>query len=202
MEQVHKSPVKQPQQQVKPKKSGLPAAFVGGPRGNFAGEGTVRIARSEIMYSVEVSVQGTNFNRATIIEPANQTMPWLYKMSSLFDQIVWENCEFSYKPACGTSFGASLVMGVDWDPQATDASRSKVQACSPVVECAAWQPITLVLPKTRLQSRRIYVRNSSSPADRAPGVLLVNLKCSAADRQTFVGDVWVKYSVVLMGPSA
>nr|WQM60694.1 MAG: VP3 protein [Solemoviridae sp. 1] len=215
MEAVHSTarPATQPKPRRRnPAASSIPAGFaVGGAsprrrrgRGgnglNNSSEGAITLARSELLSSVEYATAGV-YAKAVVLEPTDNFMPWLYVLYKGFDQMQWHSCSIVYKPAVGTTFAGSLVVGVDWNAEATKTDRNVVQACTPVMEAAAWQPLQMTLPSSRLQSRRFYIRSAEKATDRAPGVLLINLKTSES-RATFVGDIWIHYKVTLYGPSA
>lgn len=170
--------------------------------GNSMGDGTITLQRSELIKSVEVANNSNTSDGYIKLLPTASVLPWLYKLASSFDQIVWHQARVIYKPAIGTTFGGSFVIGVDWNPAATTSSRSTVQACSPVAETAVWQPSQIVLPASRLQSRKYYFMSASQAQDAAPAAILYNLKCSSVAEQTFIGDIWLEYKVSLLGPSA
>lgn len=190
------------------KQQSVPAAMagpsVGAMRsmGSSLGDGTITLQRSEILCSIEVPVNGTSFADHVKLLPSAAVLPWLHKIASSFDQIVWHQARVYYKPAVGTTFSGSLVIGVDWNPAATVTTRSTVQACSPVMEAAAWQPMQMVLPAARLQSRKYYFLTATAAQDAAPAALLFNLKCSTVKEQTFLGDIWLDYRISLLSPSA
>lgn len=187
---------------------GVPAAMAGAPvtsmrsMGSAMGDGTITLQRSEILCSIEIPANGTSAADCIKMLPSPSVLPWLYKISSSFDQIIWHQARVYYKPAVGTTFGGSLVIGVDWNPAATATTRATVQACSPVMEAAAWQPMQMVLPPARLQSRKFYFLTATAAQDAAPAALLYNLKCSTVKEQTFLGDLWLEYRVSLLSPSA
>lgn len=170
--------------------------------GSNSGDGTITLQRSELLETIEVVANGTSAKGAIRLLPTANCMKWLHKIASSFDQIVWHSARVYFKPAVGTTFAGSLVIGVDWNPAATDAARDTVQACSPVTESPAWQPSQLVLPTQRLQSRRYYFMVSAVAQDTSPAAVLYNLKCTASTAQTFVGDIWIDYKVSLLSPSA
>lgn len=186
----------------------IPAAMAGGSLskmravGSNFGDGTITLQRSELLTSVEVAGKASAAAGSIKLLPTSGVLPWLYKLASSFDQIVWHSARVYYKPAVGTTFSGSMVIGVDWNPSATGTSRATVQACSPVVEAAAWQPMSLALPAGRLQSRKFYFLTASAAQDAAPAALLYNLKCTAQEVQAFVGDIWLEYRVSLLSPSA
>lgn len=182
----------------------MPGAAVTSMRssGSSMGDGTITLQRSEILTSIEVADKATSTKGAIKLLPNASVMPWLFKLTSSFDQIVWHSARVYYKPAVGTTYFGSLVLGVDWNPSATAADRTVVQACSPVIEAAAWQPLQLVLPSSRLQSRKFYFVAAPAAQDAAPAAILYNLKCSSVSGQTFVGDIWLEYRVSLLSPSA
>nr|UJG28016.1 VP3 [Ulaatai Melophagus solemo-like virus] len=168
---------------------------------NNDGEGKLSLVRSELVRSVEVKAQQVEISDYLEFLPSDSTMVWLNNLARNFDQIVWLNVRIEFKPAVGTNVSGSLVLGIDWDPASGALNRQQVQACSPASEAPVWQQQELVVPTSRLQSRRFYLLKSKTADDRSPFSLKWNLKTNA-DKNMFYGDIWVHYKVVLMGPSA
>lgn len=200
-------------QKAKPKKTPggsrvvLPAAF-GAPRGGKGpkqsndGEGTLTLSRSELVRSIEVDAKVDEKGDYMEFFPSSSTMAWLYRLAKSFDQIVWHSVTIEYRPAVGTNYSGSLVFGIDWNAATTAVDRVKVQACTPTSEAPVWQPQTINVPGSRLQSRRFFILKATNSVDRSPFCLLWSLKRNATDDKTFYGDIWVHYRVSLMGPSA
>lgn len=214
MEQVHRVGVpnqaKAPSRRRRRNQGGgatmLPSGFMSStPRGGGGAnspEGTIVLSRADLVKSIDLAANSDSASGAIPLLPSADVMPWLYKLATSFDQIQWHSARVYYKPAVGTTFAGSLVLGVDWNADADKAGRNIVQACTPVIEAAAWQPTSLTLPPSRLQSRRYYFITAAEKKDAAPGALLYNLKASKQTAQSFVGDIWLEYRVSLLGPSA
>lgn len=165
-------------------------------------QGVIIVSRTELAVSIDVAAAAGEASKAIKLAPSRNCLPWLSRLAGSFDEIIWHSARVFYKPAVGTNFAGSLVIGMDWNAKATDASREKAQSCSPAMESAAWQPISMVLPSNRLQSRKFYNLSADDAIDQAPGAILYNLKCDTSDKQRFVGDIWIDYKVSLLGPSA
>lgn len=209
MESVHKTLSSAPVRRGNGRPSGVrgtrvpgaaTAPFSSGSSGSVAGDGTIRIGRSELISSITLKAKQADASGRIPMEA--QSCAWLSKLAKVYDQIVWHSITIEFKPAVGTVFSGSIVIGFDWNPDANQVDRKTVQACMPSVEAPIWQPLKMSLPSARLQTRRFYLINSSSASDKSPGVLLYNLKSTSQDNDMFVGDIWVTYSVSLMGPSA
>lgn len=170
--------------------------------GSNLGDGSITLSRSELLASVEVASAKDSAQGYIVLLPSSTTMAWLFRLSSAYDQIVWHTARVFFKPASGTTRNGILLMGMDWNPAATDCSRTTVQSCTPVTESPVWQQSQLPLPASRLQSRKFYFLKASSSVDQAPGVLLWHVKTDTTTAKIFLGDLWIDYRVSLLGPSA
>lgn len=164
-------------------------------------EGELVIARSELLLALEVAQDATETASAHLILPSNSRLTWLNKLAASFDQIIWLSAAIVWKPAVGTTFNGSLIVGVDWNADANGTTRTTVQACVPHMDTPVWSKARMTIPTARLQSRRSYILKAAQNVDKAPGVILVNARTTKG-APTFLGDLWMEYKVRLMGPSA
>lgn len=165
-------------------------------------EGELVIGRQELLHSLEVLKGTSETAKAIKLLPSTTALTWLNKLAGNFDQIEWLSAALVWKPAVGTTFNGSLIIGVDWNAGATDAKRVTVQATVPHVDTPVWQQARLSMPANRLQSRKAYILKDADAVNCSPGVVLVNAKTNKVTDDTFLGDLWLDYRVRLMGPSA
>nr|QRD99878.1 MAG: capsid [Culex impudicus luteo-like virus] len=171
------------------------------PAGGFR-EGELVIGREELLDSPSIKAQVTEYKKAIFVKPSADVLPWLGKLAANFEQIEWHSIKLVWKPAVGTTFNGSVVIGVDWNANTTEATRAKAQAAVPHIDTPIWQKGVMVLPQNRLQSRKTYVLGADSKVDQGPGVVLFTARVSAPDREVFLGDLWLDYKVRLIGPTA
>ncbi|QSL99569.1 MAG: putative capsid protein [Pythion sobemo-like virus] len=165
-------------------------------------EGELVIGRQELLLSLEVKKDASESKQVVKLLPTETALTWLNKLAGNFDQIEWLSASLVWKPAVGTTFNGSLIIGVDWNAAANDAKRVVVQATVPHVDTPVWQQARLAMPANRLQSRKAYILKADAAVDSSPGVVLVNAKTNKVADDTFLGDLWLDYRVRLMGPSA
>lgn len=165
-------------------------------------DGELVIGREELVLSAAVPAGEGELNKAIPIKPEGEVLSWLLKLAANFDQIEWQAIRLVWKPAVGTTFNGSLIVGADWNAEATESTRAKAQACVPHFDTPIWQRGGMVLPKDRLQSRARYVLKAREKVDQSPGVILFAARTSKIAEETFIGDLWMEYRVRLMGPTA
>lgn len=165
-------------------------------------EGELVISRTELLTTITIAKDKSDVAWYHSLLPDTKVLVWLAGLTKAFDQIVWERAEVMWKPCVGTTFNGSIILGVDWNAAATDASRTKAAACSPSLDTPLWRPANIVLPPSRLQSRKAYILSAVEDVDKSPCVILANVKSTTQSADTCVGDVWLKYTVRLIGPSA
>lgn len=163
--------------------------------------GDVIITKAELIQTVKLDANKTLYKSHIDIVP--DSFPFLKNFFSSFDRIKFQSLKFYWKPFVGTTYGGALGMGVDWDWALSDADRSKISSLSPNVSQALWEDgerrYPLILPKNRLQSRAWYMPRASEWQDRGPGKVLIAADGSSSSSAVTLGDVWVKYTVVLSG---
>lgn len=163
--------------------------------------GDVIITKAELVTTVKLDA-----NKSTVkghIDIIPESFPFLKNFFSSFDRVKFQSLKFYWKPFVGTTYGGALAMGVDWDWALSDADRSKISALSPTVSLALWEDgerrYPLTLPKNRLQSRAWYMPRASDWQDKGPGKILYTADGSSSSSSVTLGDIWVKYTVVLSG---
>lgn len=166
---------------------------------NAAEPGSSRISRDEMLFSVtDEGVQ-----KAVALHPDN--FPWLKTIAAAYERIKWHSCHIYWKPAVGTHTSGLVIYGVDWNSNLTSstATETKVQSLTPVLDHPVWQDsrtTPLVLPRSRLMTRKEYLLNNTSAADKQPGQLAIYMAAIANPAtKLVVGQVWVRYSVEFFG---
>lgn len=153
------------------------------------------ITRDELLVSIKGA--GGKFN----LDPAS--FSWLSTVSKAFERIVWVSCHIYYRAAVGTNASGLVAYGVDWDSNPPETiSRAAVVACTPAADHPVWQSsITqpLVLPPSRLQSRKEYLITAKEAVDKQPGTIIW---ANSGDESKEVGELWAKYTVRLSGTRA
>lgn len=170
----------------------------------FGGEGQMHVSRDELCAAVTTGDSGD----ATLSIPFNPVksgtnFPWLSGLATSWERIVWVGVQISWRSAVGTTTDGTVCYAMDWDPRPANygVTRSKVVSLTPVCDHPVWQSTDgrpMSLPRGMLQSRRHYILSSQDLDDAAPGSLLVAVQGAPAKKM--VGEVWVRYSVTLLGP--
>lgn len=172
------------------------------------------LARSELLLEVKTDADG-KASGSVLIDPVN--FPFLKTISASFERIRWNAVHVEWRPAVGANTDGMVALGYDW-AEAGDlvtvagrlclaslkaVERSSVLARTPNRDAPVWQSIkSWTIPAAKLQSRQWYVLaggNKAPSIDRAPGSLMWAV--SGAGGKT-MGEVWVTYSVRLMGTTA
>lgn len=154
-----------------------------------------------------VSNQGVlNFSRTELLgelakasgtfDLCPNSFPFLKGLASSFELYRWTRLVLVYKPAVGTTVAGALTFGVDWSNAGTATTRQKVAALTPMMDLPVWQTGRLVLPSSRLQTRREYILASSDVNDKQPGKVCWASSCK---EEAPIGDIWVEYSVQMFG---
>lgn len=170
----------------------------------ISSEGKIVVQRAELLCELTVAAGSSSTTCYAALKPSGTRMPWLAKLAGSFTQIIWHTARLEYRPAVGTMKDGSLVVGVDWDPESTAPSKSKVQSCSPNFQVPVWQKKEIAIPSSRLQSRKFYtLSEKADKVDQAPCEVLVYLSCTSnKDAEQYFGDIWVHYNVTLQGPTS
>lgn len=157
--------------------------------------GGIRIRRTE--FFVDVSDAGSEL-------AVCEKFAWLNKIAKAFDRITWHACRVYYRPAVGTTKDGEVLIGVDWDGDKEGQALTKtfVQALTPVNCHPVWQASTLVLPPSRLMSRREYKITPGSDKTDDYDTSFGNITWYTAKTTTPVGSLWVEYDVSLFGTAA
>jgi hypothetical protein len=155
-------------------------------------EGSVRIARPEFFIEVK---GGTTLS--TTLETKH--LGWLDGLARNFDRIVWHSCSLIYKPAVGTTKDGLISLGVDWNSSSPAKERKDVLKLTPILDLPVWQATSgrgLILPTSKLQSRKEYFVSGGDVQDNCPGAVVYN--CSGTGSGVY-GEIWVHYDVSLFG---
>lgn len=133
-----------------------------------------------------------------ILEP--ESLPWLKKLTPMFERVRWSRVSLGYRPTCGTQTAGWVAIGFDWGQQVKqlkDVTKTHIMNCTPNRDGPAYQAFTINLPPSRLQSRLWYSCYSDGDTkpdveDRGPGTI-------AALASVDAGELWVTYTVTLSG---
>lgn len=159
-------------------------------------DGSMRITREEML----VAVMSNAPEGLVVLSPAN--FPWLKGISANFERFVANSMRIYYKPAVGTATDGLIVYGVDWNPDnGGNTTRSGIQQLTPVNDHPLWQDSRgqpLILPKSRLQTRKEYLLTSTQKSDSSVGYLAYNAG-PKTDVVKFYGELWVKYDISFFG---
>lgn len=158
--------------------------------------GSIRLKRDEFL----ATVTGKSKNVIDLY-PSSTVFPFLYGLTKCYERIVWHSMRIHYKTASGTTKDGMITMGIDWNSNAKveNITKSQVQSYTPNCEFPVWiQSKSMVLPSSRLMSRKEYIIASKDVADKQPGQLVVFPGGEAYEH----GDLWVEYDVSLHGTTA
>nr|QRW42218.1 MAG: capsid protein [Marma virus] len=198
---------KKSQQQPAPAKKRRNRKRKNGPLSNtgISADGRIVVQRCELLFEVKVAKSSTSGAYYEVLQPTDKRMPWLFKLSKNFSQIVWKSARLEYRPAVGAMKDGSLVVGIDWNPITSAPDKAKVQSMTPSFQVPVWQKKEMTIPSTRLQSRKYYSTDSSATTaiiDRVPCEVLAYITASAdANNDQYYGDIWIHYNVILQGPT-
>lgn len=174
-----------------------------GKTASVANEGTITLNRSELLTKISIPVTLASNKGKIDIFPSS--FSFLKNISSSFDRLIWNSLKIYYKPAIGTAYGGLVSVGMDWDFIADEIDRKAISSLTPNISTAAWQDTEtkpLVLPQSRLQSRKYYFPNNTKAGDvdRGPGRLHWAVEgTSNKDSGTVLGEIWATYSVTMQG---
>jgi len=138
--------------------------------------------------------------------PGTSGLSFLDKISLPFDRYILHSVVVEWKPSCGTTKDGAIVIGVDWDALGNVTSMQNVQTLLPRIRCPVWQSQSMVIPPSRLMSRRFLFVGASTEAaklaiaDRASFALCV--LSTLAEKASPVGEIWVRYKISLEGPTS
>lgn len=165
-------------------------------------DGTVSLSRTELIASLVLP--GGNVSAKGHIDLVPSSFAFLKGLFKSFDRIRWLKLVVFYKPAVGTVYGGLVSVGMDWDFASDDVARTSLSGFTPNFTTAAWQDTQtrpMVLPPARMQSQNWYTPTSSDATwtQKGPGKLHWALDGTKDTAARTVGELWVSYSVQLMG---
>lgn len=166
---------------------------------SIGNQGVIRLRRREILKTITAS---DDVSDAVVLAPTTTVMPLLKGISNSFERIVWHSCKIFWKSAVGTTRDGTIAIGIDWDSTSAKPDRGKVVSATPNVSLPVWQNTDLspmVLPSSRLMTRREYIMSSSSAEDKSPASVLYALTVGKMDQAHTYGDIWIEYDVTLSG---
>lgn len=160
--------------------------------------GSIRVSREE--YLGDIDTTANQAGKAGVYPLNPYVFTWLSTLAKAFDRHSWHSCRVFYKPAVGTNMNGILAYGMDWN-YSGGGDKTKVLACTPVVDAPVWQATEMVLPSQKLMSRKEYLNSATLGVDSSPGQVV----WYATHRDTSVitlGELWVCYDLTLFGPTA
>lgn len=164
--------------------------------------GEITVARCELLTPVKLKANSTDLNGSVDLFPSANVLSWLHKLTVAFERISWLSAVVMYKPFAGTTKTGSVCIGADWNSVAATPTRTQVQAATPVVETPVWQSSQMVLPGSRLMSRREYSLSSTDAYDKQPCKILISVTAETSNADLVLGEIWLQYRVKLSGTTA
>lgn len=175
------------------------------------GEGSLRVARDELLATVRTGSTGDAAGSVSVTIPIvpipsstdASAFPWLSGIAASYERIVWNSLSFSWRSAVGTTTDGLVCYGVNWESptKAAKPTRAEVTSLMPVKDHPLWKSTDespLHCPKGYLQSRRHYVMRSTDLDDSSPGSFQLSVINGPSGKD--VGEVWISYDVTLLGP--
>lgn len=158
----------------------------------------ITISRSEVLETMVAVTQDMTYSSA--LSPHD--LPWLSKLAAVFQ--CWQviRAEIEWRPAVGTTVPGMVTWGFDWMSKKAPSSttRNSILALTPVVDSPVWKPARMVLPVSRLQTRKWYSvcrldkgKYPDDSLDFYPGYVL------SAIHKNGGGELWLHYTVKLFG---
>lgn len=165
--------------------------------GASAIQGQCTISRREFLIEVKGGDMG-------VLKLTPSSFQWLASLSKSFDRVIWNRMAFFWKAAVGTTTNGLMSYGVDWNSSTTSVTdRKKVLMLTPVTDVPVWQSTEssmMVLPASKLMSRKEYLIGQGDIVDQVPGYLCY--ACSNGDKTLVCGELWVEYTAVLFGTTS
>lgn len=154
------------------------------------------MSRREYIGTVE-NKDGANAYGYVNLSP--EKFSWLGNIAKCFERVTWHSCKILWKPLKSATTSGSMVMGVDWDSQTNSQEQdyAHIVACTPSIEVPIWQQAVLVLPSSRLQTRKEYNLGNKDDFDAMPGYIMYT-SSGIAEKGTY-GHLWVEYDVSFFG---
>lgn len=126
-------------------------------------------------------------------------LPFLAGFTKMFDRYVYHRIRIVYRPSCGSTTSGSLIVGIDWDSKkSANLTYKVISNLTPVMDLPLWQGGTLVLPPSKLMTRKEYIINTddTDEFDSTPG--FVCFAATGATAQT-AGHLWIDYDISFFG---
>lgn len=162
---------------------------------------SLTLTRRELLISLNVTNDGLGVSAFVPIIPANMNF---LKKFSMFDRVRWNKLEFFYKPCVGSTTDGSVSYGVKWafDAQAKK-NRGDISQLTPNASHAIWfdgEARPMRCPLQKLRTRMWYdPGDTSDNVEQGPGVFYVSADAPDKKKGFLIGEIWVDYSVTLMG---
>lgn len=163
-------------------------------------DGSITIAREEMILSI------TKANESGSFDLDVSKLPWLKTIAKAYERYTWLSAKIYYKPAVGTNTNGLIVYAVDWNSNPPkDMTRAAIQAHTPVSDHPVWQdtrPRPMVLPTSRLQSRKEYLSGAPEKIDLQPGTFIYNNSAYEPGKSDLIGEIWLSYKIHFFGTVA
>lgn len=148
--------------------------------------GVFKISRNELLGEVK---GGQIFS----VSLAPMSWTWISTISKSFERFTIHSATLEWKPAVGTTEAGLCCYGVDWNANSTPTTRAQILAYTPVQDNPVWQPSTLVLPSSKLMTRKEY---STADTKDIPGIIVAS--CTS-DPAKVAGELWIRYDISMYG---
>jgi len=167
--------------------------------------GVTRVKHSEYIKDIGGSMDFTV--DANPINPGEPNLfPWLSSIAARFESYQFRNLNFRYETTSPTSTAGSVIITVDYNPQASPPD-SKVQALAmeSSVRTAPWGSVNHRSLPHNLTKRKSYYINNGDPSIFDPdlfdtGVMMVMTEGIPSESGS-VGEMYVDYEVDLITPT-
>lgn len=166
-------------------------------RGGTSIDGGVRVRRKEYLFAVKQGSESPGWTRIAV-----SAFPWLKGVAKSFDRVTWHSLRIIYKPYVGTNTTGSFIIGVDWDSGTSKApTYASVSAFTPVMEVPVWQSGVLVVPSSKLMTKKSYVCNRAADDKQPDDIYQPGQLCwtTTPASDAGYGHVWAEYDVTLFG---
>lgn len=181
------------------KRKGVPQPFSTSTVGNSRDSASVSVTRTEML--LEIKTTTAVASGALIIKPTQDVLPWLQKLAACYSQIEWHSLAIFWKPAVSATTNGRIIYSVDVDGAATDPkSRPDVAAHFPCLDIQIWQDNEarpLNVPRDLLTSRKRFLLSAKEESNSSPGAVLYY---ASGPANSVLGELWVRYSVRMLGP--
>lgn len=166
------------------------------------GTSEIRFSKEEIVAVVLTSDKGVASGTVGI-HP--DSAPILKKIASAFERIRWESVQIWWTSATSAMDAGQIAMGIDWDstpkasPSVQDIAAYAPHIITPLREGTPRTPLRL--SQDKLRGRAWYDPHLSNAdiIDKQPAALVWSATGKAS---MTVGQIYMRYTVVLQGPHA